>query len=193
KIDLYDLFVNLITNNNLIDKKFIIKEMIELGAYLNYVDKVSHYDQLSNSSYKTLFLNSDLGSALVKKYFYLVFSLSILITGMYIALYQGSWTEQKGPFAWFEMLQLIMWFSAFMANLYDIFHGAVGLCQQYRSAYSLQQIPKAARFIRIEHDNVNEKVVVEIEKKDFDINLGLEINNDKEVNSDDCKQNESIC
>ncbi|CAG8504277.1 17317_t:CDS:2 [Dentiscutata erythropus] len=184
--------------------------MIELGAYLNYVDLVSYDDNLSNSSYKTLFLNSDFGSSLVKKFFYLVFSLSILITAMYIALYRGSWTEQKGPFAWFEMLQLIMWFSAFMANLYDIFHGAVGLCQQYRSAYSLEQIPdeplivcdtyiasitfKAARFIRIEQpDNVNEKVVIEIEKNDFDINSDLEINNDKEVNGDDSKRNESIC
>ncbi|CAG8444634.1 6553_t:CDS:2 [Gigaspora rosea] len=83
-----------------------ILEMIELGAYLNYVDKVSHDDKLSNSSYKTLFFNSDLGSSLVKKYLYFVFSFNILSTGMYIALYQGSWTEQKGPFAWFEMLVL---------------------------------------------------------------------------------------
>ncbi|KAF0539382.1 hypothetical protein F8M41_007162 [Gigaspora margarita] len=239
-----------------------ILEMIELGAYLNYVDKVSHDDKLSNSSYKTLFFNSDLGSSLAKKYLYFVFSFNILSTGMYIALYQGSWTEKKGPFAWFEMLQLMLWFSAFMANLYDIFHGAVGLCQQYGSAYSLQQIPnepltvcgtyigsiifsslivftymitiwitwkvkkekkkkskikqvkkvkiikylqnseskEAARFVRVEQHDGNEKVVefkgvveVEIGKNDFDNNLDLEKNNDKEINNDDCKTNESIC
>ncbi|CAG8459298.1 3104_t:CDS:1 [Cetraspora pellucida] len=132
-----------------------------------------------------------------------------------------------------------------MANLYDIIHGAAGLCQQYRSAYSLQQIPEepltvcdtyiasitfcslivftfmittwiawkvqiekkskvqhvkkvkiikylqnseskeAARFIRIEqHGSVNEKVVL-------DVNCDLEMN--KVVNGDDCKQDGSIC
>ncbi|CAG8657406.1 8283_t:CDS:2 [Gigaspora margarita] len=98
-----------------------------------------------------------------------------------------------------------------MANLYDIFHGAVGLCQQYGSAYSLQQIPnepltvcgtyiEAARFVRVEQHDGNEKVVefkgvveVEIGKNDFDNNLDLEKNNDKEINNDDCKTNESIC